>query len=187
VSANLDLQERQLQLAKQIANIVDHHLTSLANVNMVRPYLMKKICVIDYWFYFIFSDTYVSTQVLPTPGIYSDPPAVPPVEPINYSTSGSSSSSPLQSEWLATSCPQHVVSPQSNFNNSNGFRTEQCQPQQQDYSSYYWNNWDYSPPFYPTSMTNPTFYSNTVFDPHSSSYCFYSPETTNQFYDQSCM
>jgi hypothetical protein len=48
VSANLDLQERQLQLAKQIANIVDHHLTSLANVNMVRPYLMKKICVIDY-------------------------------------------------------------------------------------------------------------------------------------------
>jgi hypothetical protein len=186
VSANLDLQERQLQLAKQIANIVDHHLTSLANVNMVRPYLMKKICVIDYWFYFIFSDTYVSTQVLPTPGFYSDPPAVPPVEPINYSTSGSSSSSPLQSEWLATSCPQHVVSPQSNFNNSNGFRTEQ-QPQQQDYSSYYWNNWDYSPPFYPTSMTNPTFYSNTVFDPHSSSYCFYSPETTNQFYDQSCM
>ncbi|XP_046654587.1 homeobox protein OTX2-like [Daphnia pulicaria] len=130
-------------------------------------------------------DTYVSTQVLPPPGFYSDPPAVPPVEPINYSTSGSSSSSPLQSEWLATSCPQHVVSPQSNFNNSNGFRTEQ-QPQQQDYSSYYWNNWDYSPPFYPTSMTNPTFYPNTVFDPHSSSYCFYSPETTNQFHDQSC-
>ncbi|EFX71649.1 hypothetical protein DAPPUDRAFT_255562 [Daphnia pulex] len=104
--------------------------------------------------------TYVSTQVLPTPAFHSDPPAFPPVEPINYSTSESPSSSPLQSEWLASSCPQHVVSPQFNFNNSDGFRTEQ-QRQQQDYSSYYWNNWEYSPPFYPTSMTNQTFNSNT--------------------------
>ncbi|XP_046644883.1 homeobox protein SEBOX-like [Daphnia pulicaria] len=130
-------------------------------------------------------DTYDSTQVLPTPGFYSHPPVVPaPVEPINYSTSGSSSSSPLQSEWLPSSCPQDVVSPQSNYNNSDG--THQ-QPQQQDYSSYYWKNWEYSPPFYPTSLTNSTFYSNTVPDPFSSSYSYYSPETTNPYYYQSCM
>ncbi|EFX70682.1 hypothetical protein DAPPUDRAFT_256751 [Daphnia pulex] len=103
-------------------------------------------------------DTYVSAQVLPTPGFDSDPSAVPSVDSMNYSTFESSSSSPLQSEWFVTSCPQEVVSPQSNFNNSNGFRTDH-RPQQQDYSS--WNNWEYSPPFHPTSMTNQTFYSNT--------------------------
>jgi hypothetical protein len=43
----------------------------------------------------------------------------------------------------------------------------------QDYSFYYWNNWEYSPPFYPTSLTNSTFYSNTVSDPYSSSYSYY--------------
>ncbi|EFX73305.1 hypothetical protein DAPPUDRAFT_253420 [Daphnia pulex] len=152
VPANLDLQEPQLQLAKQIANVVDHRLTFLVNVN----------------------------KILTTPlKFYSHQPAVPAtVEPINYSTSESSSSSPLQSEWLATSCPQDVVSPQSNYNNSNGSRTDQ-QPQQQDYSSYYWNNWDYSPPFYPTTMTNSNFFSNTVPDPYSSSYSYYSPEITN--------
>jgi hypothetical protein len=150
-------------------------------------YWIKKNYVIDLTFIFCFkfADTYDSTQVLPTPGFYFHQPAVPaPVEPINYSTSETSSSSPLQPEWLAASCPQHVVSPQSNFNNSNG--TEQ-QPQQQDYSSYYWNNWEYSPPFYPTSLTNSTFYSNTVPDPFSSSYSYYSPETTNPYYYQSCM
>jgi hypothetical protein len=184
----LDLQEPQLQLAKQIANIVDHRLTFLVNVSKVSLYWIKKNYGIDLTFVccFKFADTYDSAQVLPTPGFYSHPPVVPaPVEPINYSTSETSSSFPLQPEWLAASCPQHVVSPQSNYNNSDG--THQ-QPQQQDYSSYYWNNWEYSPPFYPTSLTNSTFYSsNTVPDPYSSSYSYYSPETTNPYYYQSCM
>jgi hypothetical protein len=134
----------------------------------------------------IFLDTYVSPQVLRTHGFYSDPPAVPPVEPINYSTSEPSSISPLQSEWIVPSSPEEVVSLQSNFNNSDGFQPDQ-QPQQQNYSSYYWNNWEYSSPIYATSMTNSTFYCNTVSDPYSSFYSYYSPETTNQFYNQSCM
>ncbi|EFX70685.1 hypothetical protein DAPPUDRAFT_256759 [Daphnia pulex] len=106
-------------------------------------------------------DTYVSPQVLRTHGFYSDPSPVPSVEPINYSTSEPSSISPLQSEWIVPSSPEEVVSLQSNFNNSDGFQPDQ-QPQQQNYSSYYWNNWEYSPPFYATSMTNSTFYSNTL-------------------------
>jgi hypothetical protein len=138
-------------------------------------YWIKKNYGIDLTFVFCFkfADTYDSTQVLPTPGFYSHQPAVPaPVEPINYSTSASSTSSPLQSKWLPSSCPRQVVSPQSNYNNSNGSRTDQ-HPHQQDYSSYYWNNWDYSPPFYPTSLTNSNFFSNTVSDPYSSSYSYY--------------
>ncbi len=134
----------------------------------------------------IFSDTYVSPQVLPTPGFYSDLPAISSVEPINYSTSEPSSMSPLQSEWVVPSSPQEVISLQSNFNNSDGFQPDQ-QPQQQQYSSYYWNDWEYSPPFYPTSTTNSNFYSNTISDPYSFFYSYYSPETTNQFYNQSCM
>jgi hypothetical protein len=128
----------------------------------------------------IFSDTYVSSQVLPTPGFYSDPSGVPSVEPINYSIS------PLQSEWIVPSSRDEVVSLQSNFNTSDEFQPDQ-QPQQQNYSSFYWNSWEHSPPFYPTSMTNSTFYCNTVSDPYSSFYSYYSPETTNQFYNQSCM
>ncbi len=67
-------------------------------------------CVWSITDFTIFSDTYVSTQVLPTPGFYSDPPAVQPVESINCSTSGSSLS-PLQYEWPAVHKASLVPSP----------------------------------------------------------------------------
>jgi hypothetical protein len=38
VHANLDLQEPQLQLVKQIANIVDQRLTFLVKVDKVSPF-----------------------------------------------------------------------------------------------------------------------------------------------------
>ena len=48
VHANLDLQEPQLQLAKQIANIVDHRHTFLVKVDKVSLYWMKKFLWIIY-------------------------------------------------------------------------------------------------------------------------------------------
>ena len=132
-------------------------------------------------FFFKLLDSYVSPQVQSTAGFHSDVPAVPFQEPINYSTSNSSSSSPPQSGWIAAdNCLQEVT--QSNFNYSDGFQPDQ-QPQQQD-SSYYWNNWEYSPPFHSSGVARQTFYSNTDPSSHYSS-CYYSPETTNQFYYQS--
>ena len=108
--------------------------------------------------------SYVSPQVLSTAGIHSDPPAVPFLELISYSTD-SSSSSPPQSGWIsAAKCPQEVS--QSDINYSAGFQPDQQQqPQQQDYSSYYWNKWEHSPPFYSSAMAHPHFYSNP--DPSS--------------------
>ena len=122
--------------------------------------------------------SYVSPHVLSTAGIHSDPPAVPFQELISYSTD-SSSSSPPQSGWIsAAKCPQEVS--QSDINYSAGFQPDQQQqPQQQDYSSYYWNNWEYTP------TTHQTFNFNTDPSSHYSSSCYYSPETTNQFYYQS--
>ena len=136
----------------------------------------KRIKHLTYNFFFIkfyeILESYDSSQVRSTAGFYSDPPAVPfQSEPINYSTSESSSSSPPQSRWIAAAnCPQEVT--QSNY--SDGFQPDQ----QQDYSSYYWNNREYSPPFHSSSMSHPNFYSNT--DPSPCYY--YPPKTTNQFY-----
>ena len=131
---------------------------------------------IDFAFFKLL-DYYFSPQVHSTAGFYFDPPSVPfQSEPINYSTSDSSSSSPPQSGWIAA---QEVTQP----NDSNGFQPDQQeQPQQQDYSSYCWNNWEYSPPFYSSYVSHPNFYSNS--DPSSCYY--YPPETTNPFYYQSC-
>jgi hypothetical protein len=129
----LDLPEPLLRLVQQFANIVEHRLTFLPDHKKVINLFEKnnKIqCYLKLLFVFQFSDSYVSPQIRSTAGLYSDPPAVPFQEPINYSTSDSSSSSPPQSGWIAAAnCPQEVT--QSNY--SDGFQPDQ-QQQQQDYS-----------------------------------------------------
>ncbi len=82
---------------------------------------------------------------------------------------------------FAANYPQEVT--QSNFKYSKGLQLdEQQEPQLQDYSSYYWNTWEHSPPIYSTALAHPIFYSNINPSSHFSFSCYYSPETTNQFY-----
>ncbi|EFX73232.1 hypothetical protein DAPPUDRAFT_253509 [Daphnia pulex] len=145
-------------------------------------------------------DSSVSPQVLPTPaGFFFDPTVGPSLEPINYSTSESTppqspTESPPQSEWVAANFQKEVLSPpQFNCNYStttDGSHPEQQPQQQQDYSSCYWNNWEYSPFSFcaSSSVQDPAFYSSCVPTPYDfSPTCSYSPETTNQFYYHSYM
>jgi hypothetical protein len=157
---------------------------------------MRLIYLCDFY---QFSDSSVSPQVLPTPaGFFFDPTVVPSLEPINYSTSESTppqspTESPPQSEWVAASFQMEVINPpQFNCNYSttaDGSHPEQQPQQEQDYSSCYWNNWEYSPPFCSSSSVHDlAFYSSCVPTPYDfSPTCNYLPETTNQFYYYSYM
>jgi hypothetical protein len=84
--------------------------------------------------------------------------------------------------FFAANYPKEVT--QSNFKYSKGLQLdEQQEPQLQDCSLLLLEQLGtLSPPIYSTALAHPIFYSNINPSSHFSFSCYYSPETTNQFY-----